>query len=1071
MRDSKIPLFAGLLVLILAGVAVGLAMLNSPESATNTPHVASDDGAFEPLDESDPLPGSGTRSGKNTPRPDGTKTPDESYPPPKPVIKIETAAAISGAATDYFDDPAAGVILTLLAEDSTTTIGPTTVTDSEGVFRFETKLNEGDQYFVACLEEDKALTATAPFTIEKDRPVEGLTVKVFAAARAFGVVINGDTREPLADVELTLEGRKDDRTTRLGRLLGRVHPIKSSDDGKFEIGHVAPGKYIVRAGKTGWIAHEFNPITRSVQEMSLDEYANFELLPFILVQAGVIEGKVLRKSDNTPVAGATVELGTVIGGNYATVVTDTDGAYRFDTVPPGIGAAQGPGSGMGGVAVRASAPGFAMATRDLRVSSGQTRSGINLLLDSGCTVTGIVYDNKNVPVANARVYFNDTPFLQGSEMVAGIGLPARAITTTTDTTGAYTLSGLAPGAQTITASASGFANKSNQVTLVVGTPSNSDFVLEPAGSIEGHVTNDRGDPIEGVPIAAYEASGPDQLGVVMKVFFGEELPDRGESTMFPASVRTDAEGFYRVDGLKATEYVLLANSRDFAKYVSPNLEVKAGAVVTHDFVLATGGTIFGRAYDANGQGESGVTVTCAAILGQDTPKIRTAYTDRSGNYELTGLSPATYNVIRNDGDFTKLLLPNPANQVAVKAGERVQFDIYTQKPGTARIYGRVTLDGKAYAEESLVLLGGSVSGFAANTGKTDANGSYEFRSVPLGTYQIAQSRGPMPSLVRKRVRVDREGDIEINIDFVTCTIRGRVELEGGEVPKGKVTVLASPVSADGEDATADDDKVNGLEMMVYSDDDADPETGEFEIKGLSPGFYRLTARSEQNGMVMKPYLNVRASVAGVILTLPREGAKMKGTVTGLEEAVPGPFGLIAALIIEDSKGQPLALGALDSRFSDNAVDLKAKTEFEVRNLPEGTYTVTVSLPGYAPVTHKNVKFSNGQMTTLAFAFATSGNVRVKLLNAEVGVETAFELEYEIKNSKGEIFEKRFSFLDFFNPDGSTSQNGDDNSFVIKDLPPESYTITLTLPGYNEVSESFTIVAGETADVSVQFEPE
>ncbi|MCB9894316.1 MAG: carboxypeptidase regulatory-like domain-containing protein [Planctomycetes bacterium] len=1057
---------AGLLVLILAGLAVALALFGNRDVESNTPRIAADDGAFDKPADDTTLPGElpAKSPTKSTNKEDDGKRSDEVAP--KPVIKIQIAASISGLATDYFDDPVGGVTLTLLAEVATDTTGPTAVTDENGVFKFETPLNEGDSYFVACLQEDKAITATGAFTIEKDKPVERLSIKIFAPARAFGVVLNGDTRDPLPDVSIELEGRKDDRITRLGKLLGRIKPIKSGEDGKFEIGQIAPGKFLVRANKQGWMAHEFNPVTRGVQEMSLDEYANYELLPFILVQSGIIEGRVLKKSDKTPIVGATVDLGTVLGGSYDSTVTDADGKYRFESVPPGMGGNQGPGAGVGGVAVRATAPGFAIASRDLRVQSGQTRSGIDLLLDDGCSVTGIVTDNKSNPIAGARVYFNDNQFLQGAELVVGIKIAERAVSTTTDEQGRFTLASLPPGDVTITASADGFANNNAKLVLVVGTPAETTIVLEPAGLIEGTVTNQRGEPVEGVPIAVYDASSPEQLGLIMKSFFGEELPDRGESTMFPASIRTDAEGHYLADGLKAGEYILLANSRDYEKYVSPKLEVKTGQTTVHDFSLQVGGTIFGRVYDENSQPVAGAPITCASIS-SEAFRIRTAYTDAGGNYEITGLSAATYTVVLNDGDVTKLMLPNSANQVAVKAGERVQFDIYSQKPGTARIYGRVTVDGQAYAEQGLVLLGGNFTGFAANTTKTDKLGNYEFRSVALGLYQIAQSNGPMPSLVRKRIRIDHEGDIEINIDFVTVKITGRVELEGGKVPEGNVKVLASPVSPEAADSSDEDEKVNSLEMMVFREAQADPKTGAFEISGLSPGFYRLTVRSENNGMVTRPYLNLRASVSGIVMTLPAVGATLKGVVKGLDEAEKNtPFGLIAALTIEDEKGNPLALGGFD-----NGVNLTNSKEFEVKNLAEGTFTVTLSVTGYTPVTYANVKLTNGQTTDLTFTFVTSGNVRITLLNEEIGIQSAFGLEYEIVNSKGEQFKKRFTFLDFFNTEGDATQEVANNSFVIKDLPAETYTITLTLPGYKQASETFTVVAGETAEASVQFEPE
>lgn len=1066
MRDTRIPMIVAVLVLILAGLAAFFSIQQSHEVQSNSSEIAVEGSPFEePLDGNQPI----TRSDKPEKNGKDTTKPDEpEVVPTKPVIITKVAATISGTALDYFDDPAGGITLTLLPDSGNEVTGPTAVTDEEGRFSFEAELNEGNSYLVACLQEDKALTCTAAFTIKKETPVEGLVIRIFEAARMYGIVLNGDTSEPLEDVDIQLSGRQDDVITRLGRLLGRIKPSKSGPDGRFEVSHIAPGTYLVKAVKSGWIAHAFNPITRAMQEVKLDEYANYECLPFILVQSGVVEGRVLKKSDKSPIVGATVDLGTVLGGNYDSVVTDNEGKYRFETVPPGMGGNNGPGAGVGGVAVRATAPGYAISTRDLRVRSGQTRSGIDLLLDDGCSVTGQVTDNQSQGIAGAKVYFNDTQFLQGGEMVAGIDIPERTVSTTTDESGFFTLGSLPPGQITITASAEGYANKNQQITATVQTPVEVTIMLEPAGAITGVVTNERGEPIEGVPIAVYDATGPDQLGFIMKSFFGEELPDRGESTMFPASIRTDAEGRYLVDGLKPVKSVLLANSRDFEKYVSPELDVKAGETIEHNFVLLTGGTIYGRVYDEVNQPDSGVPVTCASMVGQSELRVRTAYTDRGGNYEITGLAEGTYTVLRNDGDITKFMLPNPNAQVNVKRGERVEFDIYSQKPGTARIYGRVTLDGQPYAEEGLVLLGGSFAGFAANNTNTDAQGNYEFRSVPLGTYQIAQSqRGPMPSLVRKRVHVNREGDVEVNIDFVTVSITGRVELEGGAIPEGNVRVLASPVNPGEADGGNSDENVNDLEMMVFREVRMDAETGAYEITGLSPGFYRLTVRSENNGMVTRPYINARASVKGIVMTLPAVGATLKGVVTGLDEAEANtPFGLIAALTIEDEQGNPIALGGFD-----NGVNLGDSKEFTVENLGEGKFTITLSLTGYTPVTHQSVQLLAGETITLQFAFASSGNAKIILGNDDINVTSAFDLSFDIVNSKGEPFKKRFTFLDFFNADGSASQNAEDNAFVIKDLPPETYTITLSLPGYQDVVETFTITAGETVDVPVQFELE
>lgn len=1064
MSQPRAPLFAGLAILVLVGLLIGYFLLETPASPPprRVNDVAQDQPAAPRLDPRREIPG-----GTQDTEPAG-QAPGAGDVQPKIVVqpKVVAQVRVTGRTVDADNDGVDSITVTLLPEDEATITGPTAVSDADGNFNFESGLNIGDRYFVACLMEGKAMTATAPFTIEKDKPVEGLVLTIYAKARAYGVVLNGADSKPLEGVSIETTARKDERLQRLGRLLGRLKPSRSDAQGKFELDNLAPGAFVVSAVKEGWTANELNPLTRARQDVELGEYANFELLPFILVQAGIIEGRVLTKEGSKPVAGAVVELGTILGGVFDTKITDAEGKFRFESAPPAImpdPGQGGPGQGLGGLALRAMAPGFGLGVRNVRVKSGETKSGQDILLDAGCTVTGKVLNHKSAPVAGASVYFNDTDFQRGGELVIGIKLPARSINTVTNESGEFALSSLPPGPLTLAATATGYSNGSVQVTTVVGTPQNVVITLQPQAVIFGRVTNDRGEGIAGAAIAAYEADGPGQLGFIMKSFFGENLPDRGDSMMFPIGVRTGQDGSYRLEGLKAASYVLIANAALYEKHVSGSLECKSGKELEYNISMLAGGIIFGRVYDAANQPMAGVPVTGAQLLGQESLRVKTAYTDRNGNYEMTGLAAGTYKVTRNTGDLAALILPNPASEVSVRNGERVEFDIYDQKPGTARLYGRVTLDGQVYADESLLLLGGNFSGFAANNTRTDADGRFEFRSVPLGTYQIARGGQRGPSLVRIRVRVDKAGDKEVNIDFQTVSITGRVELAGGGVPEGRVRVLASPVSPEGEDTGSPDDNVNDLEMMVVEEAGIN-EKGEFTIKGLSPGFYRLTARSEKNGMVSKPYLNIKASVKGVVLQLPLTAATLKGTVKGLDEAKPNtPFGLIAAITIEDDKGKPLSLGGFD-----NAINLGQSKEFTVPGLAEGLFTVTLSIGGYSPVTHKNVKLVAGETTALDFVFTASGSARIKISNDDLTLASAYELQYDIVNSKGETFKKRFTFLDFFNTDGSASQDLGQNAFVIKDLPPETYTITLKLPGYKDVTQSFVVIAGQTTEVAVTF---
>jgi hypothetical protein len=382
----------------------------------------------------------------------------------------------------------------------------------------------------------------------------------------------------------------------------------------------------------------------------------------------------------------------------------------------------------------------------------------------------------------------------------------------------------------------------------------------------------------------------------------------------------------------------------------------------------------------------------------------------------------------------------------------------------------VRVDGQPYVNKGLVMYGQGRRGTAVNQTTTDELGNYEFRSVPLGTYQIAQKLDgiplPFPNLVRKTIRVEKAEDIEFNIDYVTVTVSGTVTLDGGDIPDGQVRVWVNPVNAQNEDGSpaATDQQLSPIEEVVATRADCDPKTGAFEIKGLSPGAYKLTVRSDKHGMLTKPYLNVQASVTGLQLVLPRESATLHGIAQGLENAKPGfpPNTILGVITLEDSKGAALTLG------ENGIVNLFEKKEFDIKNLPPGTYSVILSITNYAPTRVNGVVLEAGRASNVEFNVISSGSAKIKVTNAEFKIDEAYQLTYEIRDSKGAIYKKPFTFLDFFNTDGSTAQSADENAFTIKDLPQDTYTITFKHPEYDDCAATFTVITGQTVDVPVTF---
>ncbi len=1079
MQRSKLPILIGLLLFFVLGM-VGLFFVLQGDPRT----LSKSGGGFESRSENDrPFKknnsSNGGEGGESASKPD---TEGGGGKPDAPVVAKRDSinAKISGQVIDSDDRPLPGIALLLLAEKAVGTSGPSATTDDKGAFTFEATLESGAAHFVASINEDYAVAATEAFSVTAEKPgVEGLKLKLLRPARVYGVVMSGEDSAPLEDANIELSAPKmSPREDRLARLVGRLTPVKSDAMGKYEVAGIPPGVYTVKAVKQGWICNEFNPLTRDAQTTELGEYARVELLPFILIRAGIVEGRVVKKSDKQPIVGASVELTTTLGGSFGSTITDAEGKYRFENAPPSaIGArrpqgGQGPGP-MGGMEVRALAASFAVGSVGVNPVAGQVVKAKDLELEDGCAVKGRVVDAKNAGIAGAQVYYNNNDFLQGGELVVGLALPPRAISTTTEADGSFLLDHIPPTtdkrpSRVICASAKGFSNGEAPAAMIPGQTAEVVIILQPAGTITGVVTDESGEPVPGVPIAAYEGGGPRELGFIMNSFFGEELPDRGSNSLVPPSVRSGEDGRYRIEGLKAKKYIVVANSRKHEKHISAELEVKAGEAVEYNIQLRNGGGVYGRVYDAQEKGVSGAAVTCAKI-GESGVSVRTTYTDSNGAYEITGLMEGTYTVRRFDGDFMSLAIPNPASSVVIKRGERTRFDIYDQRPGTARIYGRAKVDGQPYVQKGLVLYGQGRRGTSVNQATTDDQGGYEFRSVPLGTYQIAQKMEgvpfPLPNLVRKTVRVDKAGDIEVNLDYVTVTISGTVALDGGGVPEGQVRVWVNPVNAQNEDGTpaGEDAQLSPIEEIVGTRADCDKKTGAFEIKGLSPGTYKITVRSDKYGMLIKPYLNAQGSVTGLQLVLPRESASLKGKVNGLEGAkATFPNTLLAVVTIEDSKGTQVMLG------ENGVTNLFDKKEFEIKNLPPGTYNVILSVTNYAPCRVNGVVFEAGNATSVEFTVISSGSAKIIVLNKDLNIDEAYQLTYEIKDSTGKIYKKPFTFLDFFNPDGSMNQNPDENSFVIKDLPQDTYTITFKHPEYEDLTETFVVITGQTVDVPVTF---
>jgi hypothetical protein len=167
---------------------------------------------------------------------------------------------------------------------------------------------------------------------------------------------------------------------------------------------------------------------------------------FLTPKVGTIRGIVRNATTNAPIAGAVVTTGSI------TAITGSDGAYTLNNVSAGA------------QTLSVTADGFNPATVSGNVPPGQTVNQDFALTPLLGTVTGIVRDDFNEPIAGATV-------------------TAAGITTTSGADGSYTLANLPVGAQTISGSAT-------ELSFRVGnghSPRQSDGAARPhAPAPDGH---------------------------------------------------------------------------------------------------------------------------------------------------------------------------------------------------------------------------------------------------------------------------------------------------------------------------------------------------------------------------------------------------------------------------------------------------------------------------------------------------------------------------------------------------------------------------------------------------------
>jgi protocatechuate 3,4-dioxygenase beta subunit len=510
-------------------------------------------------------------------------------------------------------------------------------------------------------------------------------------------------------------------------------------------------------------------------------------------------------------------------------------------------------------------------------------------------------------------------------------------TATTDASGNYSFTGLAPGTYRVrevpqTGWTQTTANPAD-ATVTSGDNVTANFGNFQKITIAGQKFNDRNGN------GSLDAGEPGLAGWTIQL-------DNGANGSVDATTTTDASGNYSFTGLGPGTYrVREVQQTGWTQTTANPADVTptSGTNSTASFGNFQKITIGGRKFnDLNGNGaldagESGLAGwTIQLDTGADGSVDATATTDASGNYSFTSLGPGTYRVREVQQTGWTQTTANPADVTATSGanvtanfGNFQRAIIHGQKFNDRN--GNGMLDaGETGLPGWTIQLDSGADGSVDATATTDASGNYSFTSLAPGTYRVreVQQTGWVQTTTNPADATVTSGDnVTANFgNFQRITIGGQKfndrngngSLDAGETGLPGWTIQLD-TGADGSvDATATTDA-----------------SGNYSFTSLGPGTYRVR-EVQQTG-----WMQTTANPADVTVTSGNNvtanfGNFQRITISGQKFNDRNGNGALDA----GESGLPGWTIQLD-RGADGSVDASATTDasgnYSFASLGPGTY--------------------------------------------------------------------------------------------------------------------------------------
>ncbi len=448
--------------------------------------------------------------------------------------------------------------------------------------------------------------------LEEGKTVQDVEVKVSLGSALRGRVLDAVSGRPVPNATVThsMAGTGGGPLALLAGAASDEETVTDAD-GAFALDGLVPGRVSLT------VKHpDYSDANQTIDVKEGTATAEIKLTP------GSALGGLVLSDAQQPLPGASVVLqsagdtgfgrGMLGGGQSA--VTDASGRFRFDHLASGR------------YSLVASLRSRSSATQTIVLQDGQSRDDAVLQIAAGATLQGVV---SGIPDS----------WKNGMTITAS-GADSYIGTTRTSADGSFQFSGVPPGTATLRATAGDFAGSSRSVLKQVEMPDGqpvvqTEIVFDPGYALSGRVTRG-GQPLPNVTVVANLIGGGGRQ----------------------ASSRTDDGGSYRMEGLAAGTYNVMAMSNVLGGSTrSQQVTLSGDQSVDITFPSARlGGTVV----DAQAKmplPDAVIQITTADPNAAPAGgrMARSATTDSNGTFQITDLDPVAYtlNVQKPDYIFDK----------------------------------------------------------------------------------------------------------------------------------------------------------------------------------------------------------------------------------------------------------------------------------------------------------------------------------------------------------------------------------------------------------------------------------